>query len=176
VLWHGPGRIVLVFDDEDRRDQAFFHLAYSRQYLILKRLAETVTPMDQLNFVRMLRIELNVEQVLIAPFRRLDWRSSEAASGVVERGTDRMGRSIAAECDGVDRLPDELLISLPVYVTPGVDWRVSVRCMLEVDAMAQRMILRPLPGELETAEAIIHQRIGEALRQAEGIPVYYGSP
>jgi hypothetical protein len=181
VAWHNRNRVTVVRDDAERREFATMELRFSKTLLRLADLEQDPRPMDQRQFVRLLRIELGLDTLLVAKFRKLDWQSGAATKGEVAHGRDRMGREIQAEVQGVEELPEEIDVRLAVYANPGErdESIFLVRCAVEIDAANQRFTLTPLPDEIERvidmAQASIRNRLEEGLAEPE-IAVYAGEP
>ncbi len=184
VVWHDASRVTLVVDDADRRDLVCFPLTLSNRFEVLGRLAEKKPVMNQTQFVRLLRVELGLDNLAtVAQFRKLDWQHTSEGSGEVQHGNNKMSKSVLAKVQGVADLPDELSIEVPVYQQAGERQVYVVRCAVEIDAVNQQLQLIPLPDEMERAvdlaQANIHERLTAALGAVDGqkgIPVYYGTP
>lgn len=187
VVWHGTRQVVLVVDDGDRRDTVTFPLTHSGRLNRLSQLEREKTSFDQKRFVRLLRIELGMaNDPIVAKFRKLDWKVADDSTGNVQHGKDRMGKAIQAEVQGVDELPEEISVSVPVYQEAGERQEYVVRCAVEIDPINQLFFLIPLPEEIQkaidNAQADIERRLLDGLL-VEGmvespatIPVYYGTP
>jgi hypothetical protein len=175
VVYHSDEGVTLLPDQEDHRDRVVFQLSHSPQFTRLESLSQVV-PMDQKNFVRLLQHELGIDRAIVAVFRRLDWKTQIAASGEVMPGRDRLGREVNAQVAGTAELPEDLVVTVPVYSETGERESFSLRCAIEIDAATQRLALVPLPNEVEiaidAAQASIRQRLSESLE----IPIYYGQP
>ena len=181
VVYHSQDRVVLVIDDADRRDQVIFHLHYSREFAALVGLSETCV-FDQRQFLRLLRLVLNVDAATVALFRRLDWKVTNESRGEVLHGRESLGRSVEAAVQGSAEVPDELPVAVPIYDNFGEDMPYLIRCLIEFDAVNARLQFLPAPGELvrvlDRHQASIRSRL-EAALQAEGekgVPIYYGKP
>lgn len=180
VVWHGVKGVVLVIDDEDRRDLVTFPLTYSRRLMRLCSLEQDKPTFDQKRFVRLLRTELGLpNEGVVAKFRKLDWKVADEGSGSVQHGKDRMGKSIQAEVQGSDELPEEISVPVPVYQEAGERQEYIVRCAVEIDAINQSFALIPLPEEIQkaidNAQANIRDRLSLAIG-ASRAAIYYGAP
>ena len=152
-----------------------FSLDLSDALEILIR-ADSAPEFTQLEFIRTLRA-LDVNPATIAIFRRLDFKVVMAAEGEFQHGKDRMGKSIAAEVKGTAEIPEELMISVPVYSNRGERDPVEILCQIDLDAQRSAIHFRPKGDELdiavETAQASIAARLVEAF---DDTSVSYGSP
>jgi hypothetical protein len=184
IVWHGVDDVVLLTDDADRRDFVFFPLTHSTRFLVLRELAEKKPAFDQAKFIRLLRIDLGLDNVaVVAQFRKLDFTMSDVGVGDIKHGQSRLGKEIAAKIEGIADLPEELPVPVPIYQETGEREEYLVRCAVEIDPINRVFQLLPMPDELERvldlAQAGIHKRLTTALSAIDGqaaIPVYYGEP
>lgn len=177
VVWHEEGEVVLVIDDEDRHDTIRFFLTRTIQAGKLFELANRLQWFDQLAFVRMLRLDLRVDPTIVGKFRRLDWSQGTTASQEAMHGRDRLGKQIQAEVRGIDELPEEIVVRVPLYREPAEDTLYDVLVLVEIDTTNNRLALIPAPGELDhvvqTHQMGIRQRLEDGLSDT---PAFYGSP
>ena len=184
IVWHGTDQVVLLTDDADRRDAVGFPLTLSTRFETLKKLAAEKPVFDHAQFIRLLRIDLGLDNIaVVAKFRRLNWSVANDGTSDLQHGADKMGKAIAARVQGVDELPDALDVEVPVYQQTGERQVYKVKCAIEIDTLNQQLQLVPLPDELERvmdlAQASIHDRLIVALGPIDDqkvIPVYYGTP
>lgn len=179
TVWHSPGGVVVLLDDEDRRDRVTFPLTLTRAALAIRALrAEERKAWQQRELIRFLRIELGLPPAIIAPWRRLDWDSSQKTASIAEHGRDRMGRDVSAAVVGAVDLPEVIAVPLVLYEQSGEQEVYQVLLAVEIAAIEQRIYLAPQPLALENA-ILAHQQtiqarlvgsLGEAAR------VYFGSP
>ncbi|HUX16308.1 MAG TPA: hypothetical protein VMW52_07525 [Phycisphaerae bacterium] len=185
VYWHGPTRVVAVLDDlADRRDRVVLPLVFSSQF-------QTLTALDaapgaerqafgQVDFIRLLRIDLGCPGEQVAPFRRLDWSGAARTAGNIQHGRESLGREIEAAVGQADSLPETLRIVVPIYQTAGEDATQPIDCLIDVDPTRQLFRLIPRPGALAEAlayhQVCIAERLREALPGEEDERVFAGSP
>lgn len=180
VVWHDDEAVILVIDDTDRRDTVTFALTISRQFGVLRQLRNCPAWLEQRDFINLLRLDLGLDNIgLVDQFRRLDWKASSENQSTIGHGKESLGKSIQAEVQGVEKLPDELDVRVPVFSNPGVDEKYCVACAIEIDTRNQRLCLVPLPCELEKAAGLaqedIHERLAAAMDEID-VPVYFGAP
>lgn len=183
VVWHSPESVVLILDDDDRRDCAVFPLVLSDAWEKLKKLDGQLTPLTQKDFIRLLRFVLGASAATITVFRKLSFQTQINGGGEIQKSRESLGNSIAAEVQGTADLPEELIVSVPIYQNAGERQVYSVRLLLEYDGQAQRILVTPDQGllaELEEAhQADIRSRLTAGLVDDEehpAIPVYFGQP
>ena len=177
MVWYGVSAVVLILDDSDRRDRVTLPLEFSREFAALAKLEKEPVLFDQRGFVRFLRVTMGAAEPVIAPWRRLDWKTTIDAAGEASHVKDRLGREVTAQVQGTAALPDSILFSVPVYRTPGERQTHEVKCFVELDCANARIGLVPAPSELdliqERALADIRRRLDEGLNDT---PVYRGRP
>lgn len=182
VVWHDTDGVVLVLDDSDRRDTVTFELNFSSQFRVLRELAEKRPSMQQQAFVRMLRISLQIDEAIIAIFRKLDWKSTTHTKGETLPDRESLGRSIEAQVQGTSGIPDSIVVPTPIYTNLGEDNLYNVNCLVEFDALNATIQLLPAAGEFERVldrhQAAIRVRLEKPLQDAKGprVPIYYGTP
>lgn len=178
VFWHCRTCVVLVLDDADRRDKMTFQLTYWSAFYTLVQLSASVVRYSQRDFVRLLQVHLGVDRAIMTPFRKLDWNQQIHATGEVTPGRERLGKDVASQVAGTSGLPEDILMSTPVYAEQGERETVQVRCLIDTFPAEEKLALIPLPGEVEAAidaaQASIHERLIKAL--GSDARVYYGSP
>jgi len=179
VVWHGESHVVLVIDDSDRRDCVVFDLTTSREMRTLMNLEEAGrAPLDHASFVRLLRIKLGLPAEQVARFRKLAWTAGDKLTSDRRHAKESLDQSMMAEVSGVDGLPEEIEVRVPVYREEGERGVVVIHCAVDVDAVEKTLELMPLPGELEgafqDAQRDIRQRLDKELSSLMG--VYYGAP
>jgi hypothetical protein len=176
VVWHGPDGVVLVMDDSDRRDLVTFPLTFSARYQRLRQLAADKPSFDQSRFVRLLRIELGLDNAaVVSKFRKLDWENGDKAAGRVQHGDMRLSKEVVAKVQGVDELPEEIRVPIPVYNQAGERQEYEMVCAVEIDTVNRAFQLIPLPDEIERVLDLAQDDIRKRLT-GELETVYYGEP
>jgi len=191
VIWYRQDKVVLVVDDSDRRDTVTVALLPTPQIQLLAKLEQEKPAFDQARFIKLLRLELGLDAVLVVnKFRKLSWNSCEDANGNVQRGRESLGAAIEAQVRGVDELPEELVIPVPIFRNQGLTDTYDVRCAVEIDVRNKVFQLVPLPGELDraihAAEDAVKVQIDEMIESHQDqaktvadvveIAVLHGSP
>ena len=184
VVWYDREKVVLVIDDDGHRlETATLTLQTSDVFATLRKLAASRTPMEQKQFMRLLRIDLAGTLdpgVLLNKVRKVDFTaiSTVKASSSANR-QESLGRTLLSEVksDGGD-IPEQVTLSVPVYKTHGEREAYPCRCSVEVDPGEGTFVLRPLPDEIERVEQFAVASIAGRLRAglSEGVPFYHGKP
>jgi len=184
VVWHCPECVILILDDKDRRDRTKFELTFSSAWRTLQQLNDGFMPLTQKDFVRLLRVQLAASPATVTIFRKLSFQMQINGAGEVQKSRESLGKSIEAEVQGTAELPEDLLVTVPIYETAGERQTYSVRLLLEYDAQAQRILVTTEPGLLAELEEQHQQDIRSRLvagltadeRDEPMIPVYFGRP
>jgi hypothetical protein len=180
VVWHGDDGVVLIVKDSDRRDRVSFPLSKSARFVTLQTLAIEKNYLTQAQFIRLLRVDLGLDNVtVVSKFRKLQWSSGSDTDRDAQHGNERIGKTVIAKVQAVEDLPDEINIDVPVYQQPGERQEYTVKCTIEIDTINQGFQLVPKPDELQRvitlAQDQIRMRLDDNLKGAE-IPIYQGRP
>lgn len=183
VVWYDETEVVLSIDDDAYRiDSVTLTLETSDVFAKLVQLSKPTQPVDQKEFIRLLRVDLagTLEPVvLLNKVRTLKFSTTADATSVKKAQTESLGKEIRSkvETDGGD-LPEEVVLSAPVFKTFGQRRPVPIRCAVEVFPADGTFRLKPLPDEIERAQQEAVQRIAERLSEElpDMVPAYYGKP
>lgn len=177
AIFISNGEVRFVHDIADRREFSVVALAYTQQFATVQELAARPRPMSHREFYAFCRIQLHNclgATNLLSLLKEVKFNVDKTGSGTIERTQESLGRSLVAKVCGVDALPEEIGLYLPVYVNHTV--RVHVRCALEILLQEEAFRLVPLPGQIDEAiaEAIgdVRQTLVEGFDAAP--PVYLG--
>ena len=179
VMWHNEEQVVLVLDDEDRRDRVTLPLTVSGQFLTLERLHNSPA-LDQRAFVRLLKHDLYrvVDPALLLTVRRLEVSSGGSRSSEINPGRERGTQEFREELAGAADIPEYVDAVASVYSTLGLRVERTLCLSLDYELPAMRFQLEPLPDELTIAKQNAQLELHEALERGvpDGMPVLYGSP
>jgi hypothetical protein len=181
VVWFNEDTVVLVVNDEgDRADVATMKLERSDLFKAISNLnpATWYQPKD---FVRLLRITLYgalEPSVLLDPVRKVKFETTSSASSENARTRESVDKSILNSISSASALPEYVTLTLPVYVNPGANIKVSVVAAVEIDYTRQAFQLVILPDELENAKDTVMRHLADVLgaQLDDGVLAYQGSP
>jgi hypothetical protein len=183
VVWYDRGAVVVVLDDAgDRLEAATLTLEHSDVFQLLCRLRASPREawLEQKPFVRLLRVELAGTLdpfMLLDPVRTMRWESTATTSGTVGRQQESLGREIASKVRTEQDLPEDVVLQVPVFKTPGETARWPMRCSVDADPALCKIQLLPLPDEVERVIDLALMSIRDRLVQGLGeIPCYRGKP
>lgn len=181
VIWHSHAEIVLVLDDDERRDRVTMDLTESAQFKLLRSAAQN-DRLSQSEIINLLRNKLakNCPDAasIVTKLRTIKFKATEEGGSDVQRGKESMDLSVQKEILGVADLPETVKLNVPVYGNPIENEKtVSLECYLDVDVENRCFRFAPMGTELEdavfAAQADIRQRITAVLKD---VPIYHGTP
>lgn len=180
VLWISGEAVVLLPDDGDRRDRITLPLAKSHQFAKLIELSKDAE-LDQAALIRLLRVDLpgaGGRAELLATVRNIKWRTASAGNANIQHGNESMGKQIEAEVSGAGAIPEQVLVTGPVYRNPGErDNTFGVLCDLEIVPTEQVFMFKPLPDEIErVTEAALEGIRGRLMSELGDMAIFYGTP
>lgn len=184
AVFHGASSVIALLDDgeEENRPHVSFALNKSDQWKVLEGLAGGSIWFDQKNFIRLLKITLEGSLnpfELLNKVREVRFESGAVQKGTVKRADESLGISRSASAtSGEGDFPEEVTLTVPVYSNPKEDGLYPIVCAVEIDPLAAKFQLVPLPGRMELAQQLAIASIAQRLREGltEGIPIYHGAP
>ena len=184
-IWYSRSSVVALLDDTDRRDTVRISMQASEEIITLRNLESTPVEMSQAEILRLLRTTFHgavpEELKLVALLRNVKFKLVKDDEVDLQKGKSSIGSKLASEAQFTSAIPENVVLSVPVFTNGFARWRVPVECCLEVLDIEQKFQLFPLPGEVEKAtceaEANICRDIRSLLGDSETpTPVYYGEP
>ncbi len=177
VIWHAEDAIVLVLDDQDRRDIVSMPLYKSQPFLAASKLTPAATPLSQQDVIGTLRHLLGAPKEVVAIFRSVDFQRADGATGEVHHGKNTLGKSVNAQLVNADRVPEELRLSIPVFTNFGLNSPFPLTLNVDVDPVRAMFRLVVAAGGLEELMDQAQQRIAQSLESLlddTELPVYRG--
>lgn len=181
VVWANRSAVVLVLDNKDmRRNTAKVSLAYSPQLAALQSLGENGKDFDQKALLTWLRTKFSehiTPATLVDNLRLMRVTTNTEGVGELQRTKVSVGKSAMAEFHGVDKLPEWVTFTVPVW-QGKFGCMVTITVALDLDPEKPSFKLTPKAGAIETAIQGAELALCEALRKVmpATVPVYYGSP
>lgn len=172
MVFHDVGRIVVLLDRDDRREEATMLLHFSQAFTALCQL-KAGNGFAIPSLVRFLR-SIKADPALIAAFRRIDFTRTTAGRTDVQHGRESLGRSVEASVQQADKIPEVFAIGCPVYLALRSETFTQVEVQVFIDHEAQKIELRVDSDDLDLAIDRAHAAIRKLL--PAGIEVYRGSP
>jgi hypothetical protein len=182
VVWYDRERVVLVIDDDGHRlETATLTLERSDVFRKVVELYAQKPWLEQKAFIRLLRIDLarTLAPVhLLDRVRRVKFENSQTVASQVARDRESLGREINSRVEAGGEIPEEVVLDVPVYKTPGETFALGIACAVEVDPTRGLFQLVPLPDEIERVTQLAVESIAERLLEGlhDGIPCYHGKP
>lgn len=167
-------RVVFCYSREDRRDRATVQLLPSEPWAWLTTRAVS-NAMSLKEFIRLLRITfagcLPDNGRLVELYRNVTWKGTDVTNQTAGRGSEALGRDIKKQVDGIDNLPDEVTVTLPVF--QNFNLNVKVRCAIEIDADTKTFELLPFPNQLRAGLETTLDQIRQIVKES-GTPTFLG--
>jgi len=180
VVWYDRDGVIVVVDDESRRDVATMKLTYTPQMLTLLKIEKDKTTYDQRGFRRLLKVDLagcRPNDVLLNWIEAVRFNSTAMTAGQIKNQRESLGRDIDEQAiNDQGECPDELLLNVRVFDDPHLRETFPVRCDVEILVSEQQFRLNPLPLELHNAIENQVEFIGDALTKNVECPVFRGKP
>lgn len=181
AIWYSRKKLVAVIDDNDRKDIVTLAMTVSDELAKLQELQKSKPWFDQRAFLTLLRTvftsdAMPMHTTLINDIRVVKFEAAQSGNSEIGRGKSSVGKSAMASVEGWDKLPEVVVLEVPVFANRFTSQRASVKCALEINEQEQRFQLFPLPGSVDDAITNIEGDIGSTLREMVGdtVPVYYG--
>lgn len=178
-VWHDHSGIVAILDDADRLDRVDMCLCESEQLATLRKLPRKF---DQRGLITFLKRDLAgaTSDAIIATFRGISFRRSDAGTGAVSHGGESLGRSVESAVEGTGEIPERLLVEVPIYANLGLRVRRQISLDLEVDSREATFTLAVLPDEIVTAIQKMQDQIKamlcELIGEDDSVRIFFGSP
>lgn len=186
VLWHSEEAVVLVFDDEIRRDAATLPLKFSTAYKALRDLGYG-TVLTQKDFIRLLKVTLAdcVPPDLLPSVRTLNFSKSESGNSDLQHGKSSLGRAVESSITGATAIPESFQVGTNVYANVLQDLTVSVRVAIDIDMEEHYFRLSVMGDDLTTTMLETQDQLSETLvgpggsdpqAESSGRRVLFGKP
>lgn len=184
-IWCSPASVTAVLDDGDgdrRKHRATLPLIFSEQWKKLLAWQAHRPAMTQKQIIQALRIDLNgcARGDDIKVFRDLVMMVNKDGNAKVEHGKESFGKKVLAEVSGVTSIPDEIVLTIPVYTNPGLDGLADIRCAMEIDPVEGLFWIIPLATSmtwaLQERQTMIREQLDAAFKDIESVFIYEGMP
>lgn len=179
VIWHDDSRVVAVLNDETFRDSRVsmplpIHPTFAA---LAKCCGVSYTQRDLIEYLRLnLKNEITAAVPgFIAALRAVKIEQSESGESDIQHGRENMGRKISQSVTGIDALPEDFILQVPLWL--HLDAMVQVQCSLIIDTAKATFRCGPNPGAAEQAKVQGQKWLNAQLESAcENATVYFGGP
>lgn len=171
--------VAVLLDRRSRIATARMELLPTQRWDMISGLAAKPwrgTPRD---LVRMLRFDLHGTDIghVIQALSRLDFVRANTARSQVAHGKESLGGSVEAEAQGIEKVPETFVLSVPIWSTPGCNQNVTVTMGIYLDVQAQVVELRTLADEVSRATNAALFALADTLREKKpDLPIFVGTP
>ena len=179
VIWHCDAGVVAVLNDAEYRDsQVTMPLPVHPKFAAIERqTGNTFTQKGLIDFLR-LNLKPEIENAVpgfISQLREIRVQQNVAGDSTIKHGRESMGKTIDNAVTGADALPDELELTLPLWL--HLDALVTLHFVFDIDVAEAKFSFRPKPGELERARANGQDWLHKQLESAcEDSTILFGKP
>lgn len=178
-IYHGPSGICVLLNRACRRDTVSMPFDVSVRYQALKQLqgGKGFSPNEVVKLLRYMLHGTGIEAVVQA-LRRINFDRTGSGASETRHGRETLGRSVEAAVQQADSVPEEFVVSTPVYTNAGLrEAIVKVKVSIYLDVMNEKIELGTLPDEIEAAQVAVQRFIHDALVEAlPGVPIFHGIP
>lgn len=184
AVWvNSSGHIVGILDDDTYRKST---VSLTMQETDLFKLIASMesrekSALDQIQFNRLIRREFRDSPDALRVRNSIatcKWANSEEATGVVGHGANSLGVQANNAASGIGELPESMGVHCQVFTNVGETFKYPFKIDIEVDPVARKFIVKPMPDEVTTArqKAVddVYQRI--VLGLGDKAAVFFGSP
>ena len=179
-IFHDEKSVEVILDADARNEVVTCPLRYTERFELL--LAMSVKPFNGTpsEVVKLLRFKLEGIgcDPIVSALQKVDFNRNQATVTRQVHGTESLGRSVEAQVQGVDKIPETFDVQLAVYSNDGLRGFIAkVRCGLYLDAMNGRIEIAPLADEVQNAiEAVHHEIRSTAISRVPNGEVFNGKP
>lgn len=178
-VYVGADEVVAFLDATARTERLKLSLPKTDRALTLCALVRepVLTVKDA---IRLLRLELYGDHApqLIGALRTVDFSRTSAGRMHTEHGRESLGRSTEAKVQGVEQIPEEFRVRVPLFQVAGlrdITIEVGVRIVLAVEN--ERIEFHPTKDELRAATAAALREVRDRIQKAFPlVAVFQGSP
>lgn len=179
VIWHNADEVVAVLNDTSYRDSRLsMPLPIHPTFTALAKMGEkTYGQKALIDFIR-LNLKKEIDSAVpgfVSALREVRFVNNASGESTVQHGRESMGKRIEQSVTGVDALPEDFILRVPLWL--HLDCAVAVECALIVETAEGQFRCGPKPGAVEQAKVAGQKWLGEQLESAcEKAVVYFGAP
>lgn len=193
-VWYDNAKVVVLDDDSPgsrRLDRATVKLIYSPQFKKLVEICGDIAkntppvPLRQREYIKLFQRDLrdclptDQSTALIKALRAIDFESTTNVGSNIGRGKESMGMSIKEEIkSSAGPIPEEIMLSVPVYTDSSVHTVNQVRCLIEIDTKQMTFTLEAFAGDIDNAVSNAVDAVGAVLGSLlkDTVPIFCGCP
>lgn len=181
VVWYGFDGLVVVVDDDTRRDIATLTFNETEPLVRLRGISEDEETFDQRAFRRLLRVTFNgcrPNDLLLNWISDCKFGTVANAAGTIVKNRESFGKDINQQVQTADQTscPDEITLALRIFDDPLLKEPRHISCDVEILLAEQKFKLAPYPLELVNAVNAELANIESILASEVSCPVFRGKP
>ena len=183
-IWYNQNAVIVLADDDDRRDKMTMTLDDSPQFVMLRewgskgQQGHVLSQREAILLLRtMFKSCLRNEPDLIANMRLMRGTVNGGSESKIEQGKRSIDKRLEHQWSGVASVPEVITFNVPVF-----DSRFHFEALIEVaidsNPEKETFTFIPIPGSITAAIEDAERKIGETLRALliDHPKIYYGSP
>lgn len=176
IVFYDENGLTFFFDESDRRERARCQLTFSEQFRWL--FGNSSARFQQRDFLNVLRITFHgcrpEGSDIVRTLRDLKWSNHSETGGSLQHGQESLGSHIEARVTTQSNIPEEILLTIPIWQEFGVTH--PVLCAIDISVADRTFRLVPFPQQLEMAVESGLDAIAELLNHSSIPKVYRGRP
>lgn len=175
ALFYNEQQLVLCYDINDRRDRTVCKLEPSQQYTKLSEIAGKILP--QKDIIRLLRIIFRGclgDSGILNLLRNIKWSVNDGGDSQIQQGRESLGRQIIQQVQGVEVIPEELALTIPMFDNHPT--RQRIECAIDVAVESRGFSITPYPQELRKAMEQTLDDISIQFAKEGYPPAFRGTP
>lgn len=179
-IYFNETQVVVYVGADDLREKLTCSLKYTQRFVTLLNMGGSGISGSPADIIRTVRFQLNGIgfDELAASLRKVDFSRKSTGASDVAHGRESYGRSVEAEVQGTNNIPETVVVETPVYENDGVrGLRARIVCGIFIDAQQGVITLRPLADEIRNGQMNVLADVRQMIENAcPGIPCYEGTP
>lgn len=174
LVFLSEGRVTAYLDPEDRRETVIAQLSLTQRFGHLASLRGGRS-FQVRDLVRFLRFDVEGGDQYLPKFAKLDFSRKSTGRHESSVARESFGKSVEMEVQGVQEIPEFLLLSAPVFNESGASFaRVEVRAGVIIDHENQAVVLRLYADSFEDGmRAALKEVAGSINAQLGGAGTVY---
>ena len=177
TIWHNTQQVILVIDDDDRRETVRMPLVLGEHWKTIQSLG---SPLSQADFIKLLRFTLEgvVPPTLRAAISKIEFATTAGQRNEINPGRERGSREFAVDLANSGEIPETYFATLTVFANAGLRTNRNVKMSLDYTMPPAPVcfVTKALPDELLVAMQTAQAELQTLLEGNVEIPVFCGTP
>jgi len=179
-VWYDRDAIIVVLDNETRRDWVIMRLNLSDPLKTIIGWGQKSGGFEQTDLILLFRTMFKgcLDKDLIAILRKVKFSSSGDSERTVTTTKTSIGKKIEQEASGAMEIPDDFIMNVPVFANTNLPMTGNVEVAISINVQSERFFLHPVPGHVERVVADAERELGKRLTELldDESKLFYGCP